>query len=174
LLLEVMALVLLVVVIVIAARAYTRVTLARKVSFEAIEDPEVVKAYDRISRMPQFSVLRRMFVSELEKNTPSGTLIDVGCGPGYLVAKIAKEIPNLHIIGVDVSDEMMAEASRNSASLGFSERVEFRRGDSLKLPFEEDSVDNVVSTLSLHHWADPKGAFQEMYRVLKPGGGSSY
>jgi ubiquinone/menaquinone biosynthesis C-methylase UbiE len=144
--------------------------LTRKVSFEAVEDSEVVKAYDRVSRLPQSGLLRRMFVSELRKHNPAGTLVDVGCGPGYLVARIAKEMPDLHIIGVDVSDEMLAAASRNIAALGFSERVEFRRGDSLKLPFEDGSVDNVVSTLSLHHWANPRGAFLEIYRVLKPGG----
>jgi ubiquinone/menaquinone biosynthesis C-methylase UbiE len=170
LLVEVAALVSLLIVIAVAARAYPRVTLARKVSLEGIEDPEVVKAYDRISRMPMFSELRRMFVIELKKRNPAGTLVDVGCGPGYLIAKIAKEIPNLHIIGVDVSDEMTVTASRNLASLGFGERVEFRRGDSLKLPFEDDSVDNIVSTLSLHHWANPKGAILEIYRVLKHGG----
>lgn len=169
-LVETVLLVLLLVTAVVVARGYTRVTLARKVSFEGVEDPEVVKAYDRISRMPQFGVLRRMFVSELKKHSPAGTLVDVGCGPGYLIAKTAKEMPDLHIIGVDVSNEMVAAAARNLASLGFSERVEFRRGDSLRLPFEDDSVDNVVSTLSLHHWANPKGAFLEIYRVLKPDG----
>ena len=169
-LVEIVALLALLVVVAVVARGYPRVTLARKVSLEGIEDPEVVKAYDRISRMPMFGELRRMFVIELKKHSPAGTLVDVGCGPGYLIAKIAKEIPNLHIIGVDVSDEMTVTASRNLASLGFGERVEFRRGDSLKLPFEDDSVDNIVSTLSLHHWANPKGAILEIYRVLKPGG----
>lgn len=167
---EVMALVLLLVVIAVAARAYTRVTVARRVGFEGIEDPEVVRAYDRVSRMPQFGVLRRMFVSELKKHNPSGILVDVGCGPGYLIASIAKEIPDLHIIGIDVSDEMLAAASRHLISLGFGERVEFRRGDSLKLPFQDDSVDNIVSTISLHHWLNPRGAFHEIHRVLKPGG----
>jgi len=160
----------LLIVIAVAARAYPRVTLARKVSFEGIEDPEVVKAYDRVSRTPQFGELRRMFVSELKKHSPAGTLVDVGCGPGYLIAKIAKEMPNLKIIGVDVSDEMLAAALRNLDHLGFRERVEFRVGDSSKLPFQDGSVDNIVSTVSLHHWADPKAAFLEFYRVLKPGG----
>lgn len=167
---EALAFIALVVIVVVGARAYTRVTLVRRVSFEGIEDAEVVRAYDRVSRTPQFGALRRMFVSELRKHDPIGTLVDVGCGPGYLIAKIAKEIPNLHIIGVDISGEMLAAASRNLNQLGFRERVEFRRGDSLNLPFENDSVDNIVSTMSLHHWANPKGAFHEIYRVLKPGG----
>lgn len=170
LLIEIAILALLLVAVAVAVRGYPRVVIGRKASFEGIEDPEAVKAYDRISRTPQFGALRRMFVSELKKHSPIDTVVDVGCGPGYLIKTIAKEIPDLHIIGVDVSDEMMAIASRNFASMGLAERVEFRKGDSLKLPFEDSSVENIISTLSLHHWINPKGAFHEIYRVLKPGG----
>lgn len=154
----------------VIAIGYPRITLTRKVSLEGIEDPEAVKAYDRISQMPQFAFIRRMFVNELKRHNPTGTIVDVGCGPGYLIAVIAKKIPQAHIVGVDISEEMLSTASKNLSSLGFGEKVEFRKGESQSLPFENASVDNVVSTLSLHHWSDPKRAFQEIHRVLKPGG----
>jgi ubiquinone/menaquinone biosynthesis C-methylase UbiE len=170
LLVEIATFVTLLVVAAVAMMSYPHMKLTRQVGFEGIYDPETVKAYDRISRTPQFGVLRHMFVSELKKHHPIGTLVDVGCGPGYLIMMITNEIQGLHIIGVDVSDEMMATASKNLASIGCSGRVEFRKGDSSKLPLEDDSVDNMVSTLSLHHWADPKGAFREFYRTLKPSG----
>lgn len=154
----------------IIAVSYPRITLTRKVSFEGIEDPQAVIAYDRISRMPQFALVRRMFVNELKRHDPKGTIVDVGCGPGYLIAVIARSIPQAHIVGVDISEEMLSTASKNLSSLGFGEKVEFRKGESQSLPFENASVDNIVSTLSLHHWSDPKKAFQEIHRVLKPGG----
>ena len=167
---EVAVLALLLALLAVVARGYSRVTPVRRASFEGIDDPEAARAYDRVSRTPQFALLRLLFVRHLEKYHPAGTLVDVGCGPGYLIAKIAESVPTLHIIGVDVSDEMMTAASRNLASLGLGERVEFRKGDSSHLPFENDSLDNVVSTFSLHHWADPASAFREITRVLKPGG----
>jgi ubiquinone/menaquinone biosynthesis C-methylase UbiE len=148
----------------------TRVKLPRQTGFEGIESPEVVQAYDRISRWPQFKVLRHIIVRELKKYHPKGMLVDVGCGPGYLVAVIARAFPDLRITGSDISEEMTAKATRNLAALGFVDRVEFRQGDVQKLPFADSSVDFVISTLSLHHWSGPPRAFREIYRVLKPGG----
>ena len=148
----------------------TRVKLPRQSGFEGIESPEVVQAYDRISRWPQFKVLRRIIVRELRKYHPKGMLVDAGCGPGYLVAVIARALPDLRITGSDISEEMTAKATRNLAALGFGSRVEFRQGDVQKLPFVDSSVDFVISTLSLHHWSDPPQAFREIHRVLKPGG----
>jgi len=149
---------------------FTCVKLPRQTGFEGIESPEVVQAYDHVSRWPQFKVLRRIIVGELKKYHPKGILVDVGCGPGYLVAVIARAFPGLRITGSDISEEMTAKATRNLAALGFGDRVEFRQGDVQKLPFEDSSVDFVISTLSLHHWSGPPRAFREIHRVLKPGG----
>jgi len=102
---------------------FTRVKLPRQAGFEGIESPEVVQAYDRISRWPQFKVLRRIVVGELKKYHPKGMLVDVGCGPGYLVAVIARALPDLRITGSDISEEMTAKATRNLAALGCSGRA---------------------------------------------------
>lgn len=157
-------------VLIILILGYRRVTCLRKARVEGIEDPSVAQAYDRINRWPQFKFLRRMIVGELKKHHPKGIMVDVGCGPAYLVAVIAKSFPHLPIIGVDIAEEMMQVATHNLSSLGFNEQVEFRQGDVQALPFEDNAVDFVVSTLSLHHWQDPKRALQEIYRVLKPEG----
>jgi hypothetical protein len=52
---------------------FSRITLPRKPGFEGIEDPESAQAYDRISRWPQFGLLRRMIAGKLAKYRPSGT-----------------------------------------------------------------------------------------------------
>ena len=158
-------------VLVVSVLGYRRVDVPRRLSpQEGIEDIEAVQAYDKISRWPQFRLLRMMIVGELKKHNPNGVLVDVGCGPGYLVVEIAKSFPRLTVIGVDISEEMVQKATDAVSGLGLGEKVSFRRGDIQELPFEDNSMDFVVSTLSLHHWSEPKRAMEEINRVLKPGG----
>jgi ubiquinone/menaquinone biosynthesis C-methylase UbiE len=155
---------------IILVSGWGRVRLNRQVNVEGIDDEQAVKAYDRISRMPQFSALRLNFVMELKRHNPSGTLADVGCGPGYLLQLIAKEIPQVNLIGVDISEEMLRKAAINLSALSRDKKVQFKQGDIQKLPLDDDSMDFIVSTLSLHHWSDPKSAFDEIHRVLKHEG----
>jgi ubiquinone/menaquinone biosynthesis C-methylase UbiE len=135
-----------------------RVNVPRQPSLEGLDDPDVAQAFDRISRFPQFRLLRRMVLREVKKHHPSGTIVDVGCGPGYLVVLIAGEFPDAQVIGVDISEEMTETAARLSANLGLERQVAFRLGDSQRLPFENGEVDFVVSSLSLHHWSEPEQA----------------
>ncbi len=154
----------------ISIMGYRRQSISRTVSRESIEDVEVVRAYDRISRWPQFRFLRRIIVGELRKHHPEGVLVDVGCGPGYLIATMARAFPHLGIVGVDIAEEMLQMAAKNLSSPDLAEKVSFRQGDIRELPLDDNSVDFVVSTLSLHHWSEPKQSLQEIHRVLKPSG----
>jgi ubiquinone/menaquinone biosynthesis C-methylase UbiE len=147
------------------------VTIPRQIGpEEGIDDTEIVKAYDRISQWPQFKAIRRIIIHELKRYHPQSTLVDVGCGPGYLLVDMARVFNDLKFIGVDISSQMVEKATINVASAGFTSRVNFRVGDIQGLPFEPDSIDFVVSTLSLHHWLQPSQGFEEIFRVLKPGG----
>ena len=66
---------------------------------------------------------------------------------------------------------MLAQAIyRAVREAGLAHRVDFRTGDNAYLPFADASLDLVVSTLSLHHWADPASVLNEVPRVLRPGG----
>lgn len=160
------SLVLLLVMIVGSLRLKT----LRRVSLGGIEDAEAIEAYDRVNKMPQFALIRRVFIRELKKQPLGQTITDIGCGPGYLLQAIAEELPEKELTGVDISKEMIERARTNFRSMGSGGRVEFRQGSAENLPFDDGTQDFIVSTFSLHHWADPQHAFSEIYRVLKPGG----
>lgn len=147
-----------------------RAEVPRQISNEGIEDDAVVEAYNRINRWPQFKILRKIFIAELKKHQPTGILADIGCGPGYLITDLIPSFPNISIKGVDISEEMLAKANENIVSLGVNQKVSFHQGDIGHLPFEDGSIDFIVSTLSLHHWSEPEQAMNELNRVLKQGG----
>ena len=158
------------IIVIIGFIAFRKATYPRYASAEGIEDNAVVEAYDRISRWPQFKLIRLIILNKLKKYHPEGSVADIGCGPGYLIAAMGKSLPHLSIIGIDISEEILDKARRNLAAKGLNEKVTFRLGDIQKLPVEPDSLDFAVSTLSLHHWSRPGEAIEELFRVLKPGG----
>ena len=98
-----------------------------------------------------------------------GKLLEIGPGPGYVSIYIAKILSEIKIIGLDISDAMIEIAKKNTNKYGLSKRIEFRKGDASKMPFQDSSFDFVISSGSLHHWAKPVEVFNEIYRVLKPG-----
>ena len=100
----------------------------------------------------------------------SGRVLDLGTGPGYLPFAMAKIAPGLKIVGIDLSSGMIDMAKKKAQELGISNRVTFEGANAASLPFEDGSFDFVVSTLSMHHWHDPRECFKEIYRVLKNNG----
>jgi len=140
----------------------------RSPSIEGINNPEVAKAYDRMSNILPFRILRKKIISHIRKLNPSGSLIDACCGPGYLIVQLAKEFPTLKLIGVDISNEILERAKIRAT---YHERkIEFKEGSVEKLPFPNEYADFIISTFSLHHWINPERAFQEIHRVLKKEG----
>jgi ubiquinone/menaquinone biosynthesis C-methylase UbiE len=99
-----------------------------------------------------------------------GSVLDVGTGPGRLLAEIAARCPGLRVAGVDPSPDMVRHARDRIRAAGLADRVDVEAGAAETLPFPDDSIDVVTSTLSAHHWADVATAVGEQTRVLRPGG----
>jgi ubiquinone/menaquinone biosynthesis C-methylase UbiE len=142
----------------------------RITSHEEIEDPVVAAAYGRIATWPQMRLLRKIVIGRTLSMTQKGDAADIGCGPGHLVIELARRAPGLRITGLDLADEMLEKAISNARQARLTERVDFRKGDAGRLPLEDESLDLVLSTLSLHHWSQPVVVLDEIARVLRPGG----
>lgn len=108
--------------------------------------------------------LDRAFLDAFAERCGDGTIVEVGCGPGQVARYLAER--GAHVEGIDLSPEMIAEAS--DAHPGLS----FRVGDMFALPFDEASVRGVVAFYAIVHTptAELSTAFRDWARVLAPGG----
>ena len=106
----------------------------------------------------------------LKHNITQGQALEIGHGPGYLGLEWLKQTSGTRLIGLDISPDMQALAQRNAQAYGLTGRTDYRLGNCDQLPFGDNVFDAVFTNGSLHEWANPCGAFDEIWRVLKPGG----
>ena len=106
------------------------------------------------------------------------TLLDLGCGRGAVLLAAAKRLPQGRAMGVDVwradQTENSQQATWSNAGLeNVADRVEVHTADMTALPFADESVDVIVSSLAIHNIPTPAGrrkALDEAVRVLRPSG----
>jgi len=97
-------------------------------------------------------------------------VLDLGSGAGLDVFLAAKKVgPKGKVIGVDMTEEMLAKARGLSEKYGYK-NVEFRLGEIENLPLDDDSVDAVISNCVINLSVDKNRVFREAYRVLRRGG----
>ena len=105
--------------------------------------------------------------SEVE---PGQVVLDLGSGAGIDILLAAKKVgPTGRVIGVDMTDEMIAKANGNIRAAGLH-NVEVRKGIIEDLPVEDGSVDWVISNCVINLSPEKPRVFAEIARVLKPGG----
>jgi trans-aconitate 2-methyltransferase len=122
------------------------------------------QAYHKVSH-PQFGwglkVLERLELRGDER------VMDAGCGSGRLTVKLLERLPRGEVVGVDLSHNMLVQASehvRNSPG-----KIKFVQADLAHLPFENE-FDVVFSSASFHWVPDHEALFESLARSLKPGG----
>ena len=98
------------------------------------------------------------------KELPYESLLDVGCGTGFLMELLIKQRP-AHYCGADLSDEMIRVAKEKRI-----DGAEFVVSSADKLPYPDETFDIVTCSKSFHHYLYPEKAMLEAKRVLKPGG----
>ena len=98
-------------------------------------------------------------------------VVDVGSGPGLLAAEMAAQVgPAGRVIGLDLSDSMLALSRQRCGELTTSVSMSFLKADAAKLPFADSVFDVAVSTQVYEYVPDVTAALEEVYGVLRPGG----
>jgi ubiquinone/menaquinone biosynthesis C-methylase UbiE len=123
--------------------------------------------YDRpIFQKPFYRRVHRAVMRAVERAPAPRVVVDLGCGTAQLTVDLANRFDRATVVGVDLSDAMLAAARRR---LGHA-TPPLVRGNVYALPFADRSVDLLTSTISYHWYLEPARALAEIRRVLAPGG----
>jgi ubiquinone/menaquinone biosynthesis C-methylase UbiE len=101
---------------------------------------------------------------------PHFTILDVGCGGGRTVSKLAALAQQGKVFGVDFSDASVAASKKTNAPWIASGRVEIREGSVSQLPFPDATFDLITAVETHFWWPNLPGDIREVFRVTKPGG----
>jgi len=126
--------------------------------------------YEEIARKV-FAPIYPVIAEQIKNKTglSKGKCLDIGSGTGYLGIALA-QITDLQIYLYDKSPNMLEIAARNITASGLEARVQTLLGDVHDIPLADQSIDLMVSRGSVFFWENRVKAFQEIYRVLAPGG----
>ena len=97
-------------------------------------------------------------------------ILDVGCGGGGTVRKLAKLTTEGRVYGIDYSEESVGVSKKINRHLIQTGRVDIQHGSVSRLPFSDDMFDLVTAVESHYFWPDLESDMKEVLRVLKHGG----
>lgn len=98
------------------------------------------------------------------------TILDVGCGGGRTIEKLAAMAPNGMVFGVDYAKGSVAASRAKNAESIKAGRVDIHQASVSALPFPDDKFDLVTAVETQYYWPDLVNDMREILRVLKPGG----
>ena len=133
---------------------------------------QIAPRYDRANHILSFQrdrAWRRVLVQQAAPK-PGERLLDLCTGTGDVAIEFASACPELEIVGLDLSEEMLHVAREKLAHLSLDHRVQLVQGNALELPFAENSFEIVTIAFGLRNLPDRTRGLKEIYRVLSPGG----
>ena len=142
---------------------------------------QVSKMFDNIAKHYDFlnhflslgidKVWRRKMIAELQDVQPQ-LILDVATGTGDVAINTIKQlnIKGLHIIGLDISPEMLNIGKKKIVTEGMSGTIDMIVGDSENLPFENNKFDAITVAYGVRNFENLERGLSEMQRVLKPKG----
>ena len=148
---------------------------------EGSKKQQVSKMFDNIAKNYDFlnhflslgidKVWRRKMIAELNDVQPQ-LILDVATGTGDVAINTIKQlnIKGLHIIGLDISPEMLNIGKKKIVTEGMSGTIDMIVGDSENLPFENNKFDAITVAYGVRNFENLERGLSEMLRVLKPKG----
>lgn len=101
---------------------------------------------------------------------PDAAVLDIGCGGGATLRRLAARAPLGHITGLDYSEVSVACSAAFNADVIAAGRMEVVQGSVEQLPFEDERFDLITTVESFYFWPQPQENLKEVHRVLKTGG----
>jgi len=128
--------------------------------------------YDKLNHLLSFGIdvlWRRKLVGYLRKHKPK-TLLDVATGTADVALACARGIPDVQVIGVDISNGMLQFGRQKVMAAHLDRSIRLDLGDSEQLPYETGSFDAVTASFGVRNFENLTVGLLEMHRVLAPGG----
>ena len=145
-------------------KEYWKKTGAHTLSPDALQKLKKKMLYDHT-----WGITVDAFIDSAKLNDQKRVL-DAGCGWGRTIIGLRRNIPDLDIVGVDITPELIAMAKVMLLKEADDKNTLFKVGNIQNLEFPDNSFDAVISTRVLHYVSDPQKAMKEFERVVKPGG----
>jgi ubiquinone/menaquinone biosynthesis C-methylase UbiE len=132
---------------------------------------KIAKVYDLLSEEAE-KPMREAGIKKLAAKSGE-SILEIGFGTGHCLVEIARAVgPNGKVLGIDISDQMLALAQGLLAKEGVADRAELKCGDAEQLPFQTNSLDGIFFSFTLELFDTPElpKVLAECKRVLRPGG----
>ena len=129
------------------------------------------KRYDRLAELLSFGQndrWRRAMIDQLLRDDPD-RVVDVATGTAGVALQLA-ERSDAHVVGVDLSPQMLATGRHRVEQAGQQARISLVQATGEQLPLPDRSVDALCFTYLLRYVADPPATIAELARVVRPGG----
>ncbi len=136
---------------------------------EGIQDQLTVEVFDVFARTMRDKGWNNVDAF-LRASIREGNVLEVGPGPGYVGLEWLKKAPGAKLTGLEISEAMIRTAERNAKAYGLEGKANYVQGNGMAMPFADETFDAAFSNGSLHEWEKPVAVFNELWRVLKPGG----
>jgi demethylmenaquinone methyltransferase/2-methoxy-6-polyprenyl-1,4-benzoquinol methylase len=133
----------------------------------------IARIYDLMNHLMSFGLDSswRNFAARYLALASGETGLDLGAGTADLsIAVIRHSGPGTHMIGIDITPEMLEQGRLKVARLGLEDRIELRIGDAEHIDLPDNSVDGCCSAFTVRNLTAIRQGFREMLRVVRPGG----
>lgn len=133
----------------------------------------IAPTYDKLNHIMSLNIDRmwRRRVVRIVKRSKPQRVMDIATGTGDLAIAMARSMRDLRIVGIDLSEEMLAVAARKVEKEGLSERIELHKGDAEQLDMVADgSMDMATVAFGVRNFENMERGLAEIYRTLKSDG----